>query len=644
MATNEDEAVRHANRIGYPVVLKPTDGNHGRGVCVDLPNEQAVRVHFDTARAASRNGSVVVEEMLHGKDYRVLVINNEVVAAAERVPAHVIGDGASTIRELITLANANPNRGIGHEKALTRITIDDHLLDTIENQGFGLDDVPEEGQFVQLKQTGNMSTGGISIDCTDEIHPDNVEIALEAAMIVGLDIAGLDFITPDISRSINEVGGGIIEINAAPGFRMHTHPTEGLPRQVGRVVVDMLFKADDAARIPIIAVTGTNGKTTTTRMIAHIVQTAGRSVGMTASDGISIRGTQIASGDMAGPESARMVLRNPRVEVAVLETARGGILRDGLGFDRCNVAVVTNIASDHLGMKGVDTLEDLARVKAVVPQSVLRNGTSVLNADNPWTVDMARTARGEIIFFSMEEDNKVVRDHIRRRGRAVVLRQTPRGGMITLLDSLRDTNILLAREIPATFDERVQVNVANALAATAAAIGVDVPLSNIRTSLRTFSTAFWQTPGRFNLLSIEDRNVVVDYCHNVHALEGIADFVRRTAAPHSVGVIAIAGDRRDEDIREFGELAGRTFDRIIVREHGDRRGRKPGEVARMLQEAAITAGLPAPQATIVLDEIEAVHAAIDMASPGDLVVAMVYRITEAWESLAERATRPLVLV
>jgi len=328
----------------------------------------------------------------------------------------------------------------------------------------------------------------------------------------------------------------------------------------------------------------------------------------------------------------------------VLETARGGILRDGLGFDRCNVAVVTNIASDHLGMKGVDTLEDLARVKAVVPQSVLRNGTSVLNADNPWTVDMARTARGEIIFFSMEEDNKVVRDHIRRRGRAVVLRQTPRGGMITLLDSLRDTNILLAREIPATFDERVQVNVANALAATAAAIGVDVPLSNIRTSLRTFSTAFWQTPGRFNLLSIEDRNVVVDYCHNVHALEGIADFVRRTAAPHSVGVIAIAGDRRDEDIREFGELAGRTFDRIIVREHGDRRGRKPGEVARMLQEAAITAGLPAPQATIVLDEIEAVHAAIDMASPGDLVVAMVYRITEAWESLAERATRPLVLV
>ena len=372
-------------------------------------------------------------------------------------------------------------------------------------------------------------------------------------------------------------------------------------------------------------------------MVAHIVQTGGRSVGLTTSDGIYIRGTQIAAGDMAGPDRTRMVLRNPRVEVAVLETARGGILRSGLGFDRCNVAVVTNIASDHLGMRGVDTLEDLARVKAVVPASALRDGTSVLNADNPWTVDMARTARGEIIYFSMDESNPVVRDHVRVRGRAVVLRQTERGGMITLLDPIRETNILLAREIPATFEERVQVNVANALAATAAAIGLDVPLACIRTSLRTFSSAFWQTPGRFNLVSIEDRNVVVDYCHNVHALEGIADFVRRTGAPQSIGVIAIAGDRRDEDIREFGELAGRTFDHIVIREHGDLRGRMPGEVAGLLQDAAVAGGLPVTRTTVMLDEIEAIHAAIDMASPGDLVVAMVYRISQAWEALANRA-------
>ncbi len=635
--SDEDTAVRQASRMGYPVVLKPIDGNHGRGVCVDLANEQAVRSHFAIARAESRNGWVIVEQMLHGKDYRVLVVNNEVVAVAERVPAHVVGDGLNSIEGLVKRTNANPLRGVGHEKPLTRISIDGHLLEVLASQRLALSDVPEAGRFVQLKQTANMSTGGMAIDCTDEVHPDNLEIALEAAMSVGLDIAGIDFITPDITRSINEVGGGIIEINAAPGFRMHTHPTEGLPRQVGRAVVDMLFKPGDPSRVPIVAVTGTNGKTTTSRMIAHIVQTGGKSVGLTTSDGIYIRGTQISAGDMAGPDSARMVLRNPRVDVAVLETARGGILRSGLGFDRCNVAVVTNIASDHLGMRGVDTVDDLARVKEVVPASVLRDGTSVLNADNPWTVRMARTARGEIIYFSMDESNDVVQDHIRGRGRAVVLRQTPRGGMITLLDPIRDTNILLAREIPATFDERVQVNVANALAATAAAIGLDVPLASIRVSLRTFSSAFWQTPGRFNLVSIEGRDVVVDYCHNVHALEGIADFVRRTNAPQSIGVVAIAGDRRDEDIREFGELAGRTFDHLVIREHDSLRGRRPGEVAQMLEEAATTGGLPITRTTIVLDEIEAIHRAIDMASPGDLVVAMVYRIPQAWEALADRA-------
>ncbi len=635
--SDENEAVRQAERMGYPVVLKPIDGNHGCGVCVDLVDEPAVRSHFAVARAESRSGSVIVEQMMRGKDFRVLVINNEVVAVAERVPAHVGGDGRNTVRDLIDLTNANPLRGVGHEKPLTRISIDRQVQETLAHQNLTLDDVPGAGRCVQLKQTGNMSTGGEAIDRTDEVHPDNVEIALEAAMSVGLDIAGIDFITPDITRSVNEVGGGIIEINAAPGFRMHTHPTEGLPRQVGRAVVDMLFKPGEPSRVPIVAVTGTNGKTTTSRMIAHIVQTGGRSVGLTASDGIYIRGTQIAAGDMAGPDSARMVLRNPRVEIAVLETARGGILRSGLGFDRCNVAVVTNVASDHLGTKGVETVDDLARVKAVVPASVFRDGASVLNADNQWTVDMASTARGEIIYFSMDESNDVVRDHIRRRGRAVVLCRTPHGGMITLLDPIRGTNILLAREIPATFDERVQVNVANALAATAAAIGLDVPLACIRASLRTFSSAFWQTPGRFNLVSIEDRNVVLDYCHNTHALEGIADFVRRTAAPRSIAVIAIAGDRRDEDIREFGELAGRTFDHIVIREHDDLRGRKPGEVARMLQEAAVAGGLPITNTTIVLEEIEAIHRAIDMASPGDLVVAMVYRIPQAWEALAARA-------
>jgi cyanophycin synthetase len=389
--------------------------------------------------------------------------------------------------------------------------------------------------------------------------------------------------------------------------------------------------------VPIVAVTGTNGKTTTTRMIAAIMTAAGRRVGTTSSDGISIAGTQIASGDMSGPISARMVLKNPVVDFAVLETARGGILREGLGFDRCDVAVVTNIAADHLGLGGVETVEDLARVKAVVPQSVFRDGASVLNADNAWTVEMARTARGEIIFFSMDDANPVVRDHLRERGRAVVLRSTAAGEMLTLLEHKRETTLLRADEIPATLGGRVRVNIANALAAVAAAVARDVPLECVRDALRAFTTGFDQTPGRFNLLDIEGRQVVVDYCHNVAGLEAIADFVRRTTARQSVGVIAIAGDRRDEDVRAFGEVAGRTFDHVVIREHDDLRGRHPGEVARMLQEAVVAGGLPSGRAPIVLDEVEAVHAAIDLAAPGDLVVALVYRIPVVWESLMRRA-------
>ncbi|HEV2072781.1 MAG TPA: cyanophycin synthetase, partial [Thermomicrobiales bacterium] len=497
VAGSAQEAVREVNRLGYPVVLKPVDGNHGRGVCLNLSNRTEVEESFPLPKAASREGLVLVEPMVPGKDFRVVVVGSEVVAVAERVPACVVGDGQHSVRELVDLTNVDPRRGVGHEKILTRIHVDSQTHEVLSGQGLTLDDIPADRQCVQLKLTANMNTGGTSIDRTDEIHPDNVEIGLEAAMVVGLDVAGIDFITPDISRSVHEAGGAIVEINAAPGFRMHTHPTEGLPRQVGHTVVDMLFPNGTPASIPIIAVTGTNGKTTTTRMIAHIMQKDGRTVGMTTSDGIYVNGTQIAAGDKAGPDSARMVLRNPRVDMAVLETARGGILRSGLGFNRCNVAVVTNVASDHLGMKGVDTIEDLAKVKTALPASVLREGTSVLNADNQWTVDMARIARGEIMYFSMDENNALTRDHVRKQGRAVVLRETPRGGMLTLVEPKRETNILLARDIPATFNERVRGNIANALAVTAAAIGAGVPLACIRDSLRTFSTAFWQTPGRF---------------------------------------------------------------------------------------------------------------------------------------------------
>jgi cyanophycin synthetase len=644
LATDVEDAVAEAARIGYPVVLKPLDGNHGRGVCINLADEAAVRASYPIAVAASRGGAVVVERFVAGKDYRVLVVDNEVVAVAERVPAHVVGDGEHTVGQLVELANADPRRGIGHEKILTRIQIDAQTRDTLERQGLGLDDVPEPGRFVQLKLTGNMSTGGTAIDRTDEIHPDNIEIAKQAAMVVGLDVAGIDFVTPDISRSVREVGGAIVEVNAAPGFRMHTHPTEGLPRQVGRAVIDMLFKPGEPTRVPIVAVTGTNGKTTTSRMIAHIMQTAGKVVGLTTTDGIYVNGTQIAAGDMAGPGSARMILKNPRVDFAVLETARGGILRSGLGFDRCNIAVVTNVAGDHLGLKGVETVADLARVKAVVPASVFRDGASVLNADNRWTAEMARDARGEIIFFSLDEANPVIQDHLRERGRAVVLRQTDQGEMLTLLERKRETSILNVRDIPATAEGCIRVNIANALAASAAAIAADVPLECIRDSLRVFANGFDQTPGRFNLLTVEGRQVLMDYCHNLHALAAVADFVKRSDAPRSIGVMTMPGDRRDDDLREFGALAAQTFDRIVIREDDDRRGRKTGEIAAVLYQAARDAGMTADRISVVLDEVEAVHAGIDLAAPGDLVVAMVDQVPLVWESIRCRLNRAAVPV
>src|SRR5829696_8724225 len=413
-----DDAIAVARRMGYPVVLKPLDGNHGRGVMINLTTDEEVVQAFPTARSESRDGRVILERFLTGKDYRILVVNNQVVAVAERVPAHVVGDGTHTVAELVEITNADPRRGIGHEKILTRITVDAQTIEVLAKQGLSLDDVPEEGRFVQLKLTGNMSTGGTSIDRTDDIHQDNAEIARQALMVVGLDVAGIDFITPDIAHSVREQRGAIVEVNAGPGFRMHTHPTEGHPRHVGRAVIDMLFPPGSPSRVPIVEVTGTNGKTTTSRMIAHIMKTAGKKVGMTTTDGIYVDATQIAAGDMSGPTSAQMVLKNPAIDYAVLETARGCILRSGLGFDRCDVAVVTNVSSDHLGLRGINTVAELARVKQVVPAATFRDGYSVLNADDYWCREMEKRARGDVIYFTLDESNETVQEHLRGRGKA----------------------------------------------------------------------------------------------------------------------------------------------------------------------------------------------------------------------------------
>ena len=634
---SEDQAVRQAERLGYPVVIKPLDGNHGRGVFINLSDEEEVREFYPSALAESRGSSIIVETYIPGKDYRILVVNNQVVAVAERVPAHVVGDGRHTVQELIDITNSDPRRGVGHEKILTRIHVDSQTMEVLERDNRTLETVPDAGEFVQLKLTGNMSTGGTSIDRTDDIHPDNIEIARQAAMVVGLDIAGIDFICEDIAESAREQHAAIVEVNAGPGFRMHTNPTEGHPRHVGRAVVDMIFPRGTDTRVPIVAVTGTNGKTTTSRMIAHIMNVSGKTVGLTTTDGIYIDGTQILKGDMSGPTSARMVLKNPTIDYAVLETARGGILRSGLGFDRCNVGVVTNIAADHLGLKGIDSLNELARVKEVVVSSVLRDGVSVLNADNEYTVGMTRVARGEIIFFSMDEENPVIREHIRAKGRAVVLRQTRQGEMITIIENRRETSLLLASQIPATMEGRIRVNIENAMAAAAAALADDVNLDYIRLGLRTFNNSFANTPGRFNLLDLGTKRVLMDYCHNVAGLESIADFVSRMDADRTVAVVSLPGDRSDGDMQAFGELAGKTFDKIIIREDDNTRGRAHGEIAELLRAAIETSGKNMDDVEIVIDEMEAAQRAVDISEKGDLVVLLVDKPTQVWEQLTGEA-------
>ncbi|GAB2641590.1 cyanophycin synthetase [Kribbella swartbergensis] len=635
-----EEAVAVATKIGYPVVCKPLDGNHGRGVCLNLSDPDAVREAFPIAAEQSRRGWVIVENFVTGKDYRCLIINGRMEAIAERVPAHVVGDGVHTVAELVDITNADPRRGVGHEKILTRITINNAARELVRSQGFELDDVPPEDVMVKLTLTGNMSTGGISIDRTFEAHPENVEIAEEAARMIGLDIAGIDFICPDITQPVRETGGAICEVNAAPGFRMHTNPTIGEPQYIAKPVVDMLFPPGSTSRIPIVAVTGTNGKTTTARMISHVFKGIGRKVGMTSTDGIVIDERLVIRADASGPKSARMVLQNPRVDFAVFEVARGGILREGLGYERNDVAVVLNIQPDHLGLRGVETLEQLADVKAVLVEAVPRTGFAVLNADDPLVRKMRRKCSGQVVWFSMAEAGSEVRDyiegHCRRGGRAVVLERSDLGDMIVVKHGRRSMQLAWTHLLPATFGGRAMMNVQNAMAAAAAAFAAGAPLHDIRQGLRTFNTSYYLSPGRLNEIDVDGRTVIVDYCHNAPAMRMLGDFVDRlgeslsasseTGRPSRIGVVATAGDRRDDDIRELGEVAAQHFDVVVVREDARLRGRKRGESAALVEagvRAAMENGARCRRVDIVLDELTAVRHALGRSNRGDLVVLCV---------------------
>ena len=650
LVRDEDAAVAAATRIGLPVAIKPLDGNHGRGVMLNLDDEEAVRAGFRAARSQSRGGSVVVESYLVGNDYRCLVIDGVLRAVAQRIPAHVEGDGKHSLTDLVELTNADPRRGIGHEKVLTRIKLDDEAVGYAREQGFELSDVPPRGTRVYLKRTGNMSTGGISIDRTEEAHPDNVELAELAAQVVGLDIAGIDLICPDIGVPVRETGGGIVEVNAAPGFRMHTHPTEGESQYVAKPVIDMLFPPGADARIPIVAVTGSNGKTTTARMISHIMKGMGRKVGLTSTDGIYVDGRIVRKADASGPKSATMVLQNPTVDFAVFEVARGGILREGLGYQRNDVAVVLNVTGDHLGLGGITSIKQLADVKRVVVEAVPRDGVAVLNADDPLVLEMARYCSGSVIYFSMDPEHERLKFQASRGRRAVTLEQGRNGEMIVLRQGRKSMSLLWTHLIPATFEGRARMNVQNALAAAAAAWAGGAHLHDIRQGLRTFTTSYFMAPGRLNMFELDGYRVVVDYAHNPPAMRALGEFVDLLTQPSAggarpsvtgrrIGVIATAGDRRDEDIIELGTTAAAYFDEIIVREDENNRGRPRGQTAELIEQGVRAAAADASRVgsiTTILDELEATRHALDVAGEGDVVVVCVDHANRVWKELQRR--------
>jgi cyanophycin synthetase len=598
-------------------------------VAIGLKTAGEVRAAFE--KALEHSDRVIVEACQSGNDYRILVVDGRVVAVAQRVPGHVTGDGRHTVAELVERVNADPRRGVGHEKILTRLEVDHQARRLLETQGLAVDAVPEEGRTVYLRSTGNLSTGGTAIDKTGVIHEDNRLMAERAVQAIGLDVGGVDFISPDIGRSYKDVGGAIVEINAAPGFRMHVAPTEGTPRDVAGPVIDMLFPKGIPCRIPIAAITGTNGKTTTTRMVGHILGKAGYTVGMATTEGIYIGGALTVRGDMTGPWSSQLVLRDPRVDAAVLETARGGIVRSGLGWRKCSVGAVLNVASDHLGLGGIESLDELAEVKRIVVE--VAQDFCVLNADDPRVAAMAEHSPAEPIYVTTDLQCELVRRHIRERKRAVVLEEGLNGPMIVLYQGEDQVPLLSAHQIPATMEGAALHNLQNAMFAAAVACGLGVDAEDVREGLRTFTTDFDQAPGRLNVYHGHPFRVLLDYAHNAHAMEVVARTVRELAVPgRRIGVIASPGDRRDEDVLAVGAAAAPAFDYVLLKEDDDLRGRQPGDAGRLLRQGLLSAGFPEERiCERIHNEEEATLHALEMARAGDLVVVFGEDLQRVWD-------------
>ncbi|MCV2872292.1 cyanophycin synthetase [Defluviimonas sp. WL0050] len=627
------QAVRAANRIGFPVVVKPLDGNHGRGVSINLTEEAQVETAFHEAKSHSKSRGILVESFVTGMDHRMLVVNGELVAVAKRVPGHVVGDGKHTIAELIEIVNSDPRRGIGHEKVLTNLELDNQAERLMADAGYTAETVLPEGETFYLRSTANLSTGGTAIDMTDVCHPDNKDMAERTIKSVGLDVGGVDFLTPDITKSYKDIGGAIVEVNAAPGFRMHVAPSEGKPRDVAGKVIDMLFPKGRQARIPIGAITGTNGKTTTSRMLAHIMKSSGKIVGMTSTDGVYVDGKLTVKGDMTGPASAQMVLRDPSVDFAVMETARGGLVRSGLGYQRCDVSACLNVAADHLGMGGIDTLEQLAVVKRVVVETA--TDTVVLNADDLHCLRMADFCKAtHICYVTTNSDHPLVKEHIQAGGRAVVLEKAMNGDMITIYANGLHMPVLWSHLIPATLEGKALYNVQNAMFACAMAFSFGLDLDNIRHGLRTFDTSFFQVPGRTNVFDEHPFKVILDYGHNpaaISAMAGLAD--RLDVKGRRLVVSAMPGDRRDEDIRDAARALAGHFDHYFLKPDDDRRGRGPMEVPEMIRDELLKQGVEEERITLVASEAEAIDMALNAAQPGDLLVVFADELARSWKQI-----------
>ncbi|HEX2936256.1 MAG TPA: cyanophycin synthetase [Bacteroidales bacterium] len=613
MITHESELHDAIREIGFPLVVKPLDSNHGNGVTTHIQTADDALLAYSKAMSFSKK--VIVERYYTGEDFRLLVINYKFAAAAHRLPAKVIGDGTSTIKELIDKANKSPVRGDDHEKILTRIKIDDHTREVLERQGFTLKSVPRAGKSVLLKQTANLSTGGTSEDVTDQVHPEIVQMAERTARAIGLDICGIDMVLSDIDKPLKD-NGVVLEVNAAPGFRMHTHPSCGIPRPVGENVVNMLFPdRNENGRIPITAITGTNGKTTTTRLMAHIAKIAGYNVGYTTTEGIHIGDTLLEEGDCTGPVSAGKILCDKTVDFAVLECARGGILRSGLAFDTCDVGIVTNVAEDHIGLGDIESIDDMAHVKALIPESVKAGGYAVLNADNHYTYRMKNKVKCNVALFSTKPYSERVDKHCKAGGLAAIYEK----GNIVLVKGTKKTVVEHVENIPLSFGGRAQFMIENILAATLAGYIQKISIADIVRALRTFVPSVENTPGRLNTFRFNDFTLMVDYAHNYHGLTALGSLIKQWDAAFKLGIISAAGDRRDVDIINMGIAAAEIFDKIVIRIDEDRRGRTAAEIVNLLSQG-IRMVKPDIQVEIIPDEIHAMTYAINNTPPHSLIV------------------------